>query len=784
MKQWHHTTCNLCAQNCGLEVLVENNRIVRSKGDKTNPRSQGYVCRKGTSIASYQHHDDRLTHPLKRTPQGFEKISWEQAITEISEKLKAVTQTHGPKSYAFLGGGGQGTHFEAAFGTALMKAIGSRYHYTSLAQELTGYFWAAGRVIGRQNRFTIPDEHHAEMLLAIGWNGMVSHQMPQAPNVLREFASNPEKLLVVIDPRKSETAKVANIHLALRPGTDALLTRAMIATIIQNGWENKEYLQRHCNGFESIRPWFEDFDVKAALKICELDSNEVEHVCRELSQRKWCMHTDLGVLMNRHSTMSSYLHMILLAVCGRIAVPGGNVIPGSLIPLGVHTDERDAKTWKTVKTGFPSLFGSFPPSVLPEEILNDHPDRIRAVIVSGTNPLRSWPDTKAYEQAFSKLELLVTMEVAMTETAQASDYVLPIRSAYEAWDTTFFTWNFPEIYFSMRKPLIEPDGELLETGEIFTRIADEMGLIPQLPQYLTKAAKLDKTTFAMALTRFFIGNKKAASMAPMILTKTLGQEMKSSHLAALWGLLLVSPDSFREHASRAGFTMPSWKDSVVSFLKNASLIQSVLTVRHPAIIAGLSPKVSQSNALFQALLDHPEGLWIGKVDPDKNMEEVRHSDKRLQLYVPEVEDWVQRINPDEEQKELEQNADFPMVLMAGQHMPMNANTLMRNPEWNRGKRDCVLSMNPQDAEKLALTDGEKVRIVTAGGDAEIEVQVTDFLRKGQASMPHGFGLSYKNKTYGVNVNSLTTATHRDPFAGTPLHRYVPCRVEKLANASA
>ena len=204
MAQWHKTGCVLCAQNCGLEVNVANNRMAKVRPDKSNPRSRGYACRKGLNVAHHQHHADRLTHPLKRTATGFERISWNQAIAEISQRLKTVVNQHGPRSYAYMGGGGQGCHFEAAFGRTLMKLLGSQYHYNAVAQELTGYFWACGRHIGRQSDFHIPDEANADMLLAVGWNGMESHQMPRAPLVLKAFSKDPDKLLVVIDPRLDE----------------------------------------------------------------------------------------------------------------------------------------------------------------------------------------------------------------------------------------------------------------------------------------------------------------------------------------------------------------------------------------------------------------------------------------------------------------------------------------------------------------------------------------------------------------------------------------------------
>ena len=605
----HKTGCVLCAQNCGLEVEVENNRIAKVRGDKDNPRSKGYLCRKGMNIAYHQHGRDRLTHPLKKVGGAFERISWDQAIEEISGKLKDIVGTHGPKSFAYMGGGGQGCHFDAAFGVRIMRALGSRYHYSALAQELTGIFWASGRFTGRQYLFTIPDEHRSDMLVAIGWNGMQSHQLPRAPLVLREFSKNPDKILVVIDPRRSETAEIADIHLAVRPGTDALLTRAMISIILQEGWQNKAYVEQYTAGFREIEPWFKDFDAKAAVKVCELDFEEVRKVCRLMTSRTWSMHTDLGVYMNRHSTVGSYLHLLLAALCGMLCVPGGNIIPGHLMPIGSHTDERDPKTWRTVATGFPALMGVFPPNVLPEEIMSGHPERVRAVLCCQSNPLRSYADTTAYEEAFGKLDLLVTCELAMTETAALSHYVLPALSAYESWDSTFFAWTFPEIYFQMRRPIVEPEGEPLYLSEIMVRLAGALGMIPAIPPSLANAASKDRLTFGMELMKFVQENPKAMGGMPFILAQTLGKTLGSPNLAALWGLLQTTPKSFRKAAVRAGF--------------------------NPGMLLG--------EELFQAILDHPEGLIVGKVDPNDNFSMLATEDGRVNIHILEMAEWVMSI---------------------------------------------------------------------------------------------------------------------------------------------
>ncbi|MBW1680814.1 MAG: molybdopterin-dependent oxidoreductase [Deltaproteobacteria bacterium] len=745
MTDWKKTSCAMCAQNCGLEVRVRDNRIVKVRPDRDNPRSEGYVCRKGLNIAYHQHHEDRLSHPLKRVGDRFEPISWDQAVEEIAERLQAIVKEHGPRSFAYMGGGGQGCNFEAAFGVRLLRGMGSRYHYSALAQELTGHFWAWGRATGRQYLFGLPDHHKTDVLLAMGWNGMMSHQMPQARRFLTKFAKDPDKVLVVVDPRRSETARIADIHLAVRPGTDALLTRAMIAIICREGWENREYIERHVHGYEEILPLFRDFDARAAVEVCELEYDQVREVCRLMATRKSSMHPDLGVFMNRHSTVTSCLGIILLAVCGRIGVPGGNVIPGYLMPIGSHSDERDPRTWRTVTTDFPAIMGTFPPNVMPEEILSDHPERLRAVLCSQSNPLRSYADTTAYEEAFGRLDLLVTCELAMTETAALSHYVLPARSAYESWDGTFFALTYPEVYFQARHPVLEPEGERLEVSQFLVRLADRLGLVPDVPDSLVEAARGDRLRFGAALMQYAQNEPRALGAMPFVLAKTLGRALGSANLAALWGLLQTVPASFHENAARAGFT----------------------------------PGPALGEEVFQALLDHPEGIWVGRCDEEKNLESLRTEHGRVDITYPEMREWIASITPEAEARALSADGEWPLVLMAGRHMDYNANTLMRDPAWNRGKRACTLAMNPRDAASLGLSDGRMVRVVTEAGEETIELEVTEATRSGMIVIPHGFGLLYQGRKYGANVNRLTKNTHRDPFAATPLHRYVPCRVEAL-----
>ena len=651
-----------------------------------------------------------------------------------------------------FGGGSLGCPSQGVFAVNVLRGLGSQYLYTSIAQELTGRYWADGKTLGNQNLHSTPHLDETDMLLTVGWNPMMSHGIPQARRKLKKYSKDPDKILVVVDPRLSETAKIADIHLAIRPGTDALFYRALISIILNEGWQDEEYIKKHVDGFEAICSFFTDFDARAALGICELDYDKVKEVCRLFTTRKSSHHSDLGVLMTRHSTLISYLENVLRAICGRIGVDGGNIFPvgpgGSGGRQRETPDEREARLWRTVTTDFPAITNVYPPNVMPEEILSDHPDRIRAVIVSTANPLRSYADTSVHEKAFQKLDLLVTVELSMTETAALSHYVLPARSGYESWDGGI-RGGYPKLFMQFRPPVVEPEGEQIEAGEVFVRLADRLGLIPEIPETLYQAADSgDRAAFGAALIDFMQSNPEVGRKIPYILAKTLGKQLGSVHLASFWGTLQNLSPSFHDMAERVDF----------------------------------QPGPGLGEEIFQAVQAHPEGLWIGEVDKDKwdHFQALATEDGRIHLNVPELVEWARDIDPEPEAKKLEKDKEkYPFIMSSGLHWDLNANTGMRNPDWNRGKRACAALMSPGDAEEFGFSDGQMVRVKTEAGEETIELQVTEKARSGYIMIPHGFGLVFQGKTFGANANRLAKNTHRDRIAATPLHRYIRCRIEAL-----
>lgn len=722
------TNCVLCANACGLEVTIEDNTIVKARGDKEHPQSEGYTCRKALQIKYHQHHADRLQYPLKKVGDHFERISWEQATSEIAERLGNIVSQHSPRSFALMGGGTVNCAAHGPFASGLLRAMGSQYRYNALAQELTGRFWVDGETYGNQSIQSSADTDNSDMVLMIGKNPMMSHHSSRARLVWKQFSKDPDKTLVVIDPRLTETAKLADIHLAIKPGTDALLLRAMISIVLTEGWQDQSFIDERTSGFEEVRYLFEDFDAEAAIAVCELDFTKVKEVCRLFTSRSSCHISDLGVLMSRHSTLVSYLENVFLAVTGRVTRSGGNLLPTGFGQRKQTSGSGQEEPWRTVATNFRQITGIYPPNVMPEEILNDHPNRLRAVIVSAANPLRSFADTTAYENAFSELELLVTVDIAMTETAAMSHYVLPARSAYEKWDGGSFM---------LRQPVIEPEGEQMEEGEIFTRIADELGLIPDIPTSLIEAADSgDRQKFNQSLTEYIQEVPEAGRRIPFILAKTLGRTLGSVHLASSWGRVRNLPAEMSEE-----------------------IFLSILIQTGGSAMPG-------ANADNDEFPDLPTG------------------DGRIQLDIQEMKPYLEQIDPVQEAEILQrEREEYPLIISSGRHFDFNANTLMRDPAWNKGKKVCTLIMHPVDAEEHQLVDQQMVKVITEAGEEVVELEIDPTTRKGYTMIPQGFGLVHQGKTSGANANRIAGSSHRDPIAGTPLHRYIPCRVQAYVEES-
>ena len=472
LTDWQQTACILCECNCGIEVELDGRRLARIRGDKAHPASQGYTCNKAFRLDHYQNGRHRLTTPLRRRPDGgFDEIDWDTAIREVAARLAEVRDTHGGESIFYYGGGGQGNHLGGAYSTALLRALGARYRSSALAQEKMGEGYVDAHIYGGHTR---GDFEHAEVAVFVGKNPWQSQSFPRARVTLREIARDPERALIVLDPVRTETAELADFHLRVRPGTDAWCLAALLGTLVQEALDDREFLAEHAHGAEDVRAALSDVPVSECAAACGVDEELIRAAAHRIAQAESVStFEDLGIQQGPHSALCSYLNKLVWLLTGNFGKPGAMHLHSWMAPLARY----DLREIRTPVTSSLVIGGLVPCNVIAEEILTDHPNRFRAMLVESSNPAHSLADSKRFREALAALDLTVVIDVAMTETARHADYVLPAASQYEKWEATFFNLEFPRNTFHLRQPLLEPLPGTLPEPEIHARIIRELGAI-------------------------------------------------------------------------------------------------------------------------------------------------------------------------------------------------------------------------------------------------------------------------------------------------------------------
>lgn len=743
---WRPTACILCECNCGIEVKLGGDggrRLTMFRGDKAHPVSRGYACEKPHRLDFYQHGRDRLTGPLRRRADGtFEPIDWDTAIHEVAERLARVRDEHGGASIFYYGGGGQGNHLPGAYATATRRALGSRYRSSALAQEKTGEFWVSDRMIGTHTR---GDFEHCEVGIFLGKNPWHSHSIQRARVTLKALSKDPDRCLIVIDPRRTKTAALADIHLQVRPGTDAWLLAAMVAILVQDDELDRDFLADHAVGLDEMTAHFEDVPVAEYCARCGVDEALVRRAtARIAAAESVASFEDLGVQMNRHSTLVSYLHRLLWLLTGNFAKPGTHYVPSPLVNIAGGASSR-----RSPVAGARIVGGMVPCNVIAEEILTDHPERYRAMIVEAANPAHSLADGPKMRQALGALDTLVVIDVAMSETAQLADYVLPASSQFEKAEATFFNFEFPGNYFHLRPRLFEPLEGTLPEAEIHARLCEALGAITDddlAP--LREAAAVGRQAYAQAFMARVMTDPKLAHQAPVVLYRTLGPTLPDElrEGAVLFGLAFRYAMQFGPQLQRAGFA------------------------GHPGQMAA---------SLFEAILDQPSGLVFAVDEWSEVVGRLGTPDGKIHLALDDLLAEADELNTPPDELE----GAYPFVLSAGERRAFTANTIIRDPSWRTKDAAGALRMSPTDAERLGVRDGARVRLVTRRGAAEVDVSVSETMQAGHLSLPNGLGVDYSGgQRMGVAPNELTRVEDRDPFVGTPWHKFVPARVERIAAA--
>jgi formate dehydrogenase len=480
---------------------------------------------------------------------------------------------------------------------------------------------------------------------------------------------------------------------------------------------------------------FAAVDVAQYAAWCGVDEELIRAAARRIARAESVSaFEDLGVQQSPNSTLCSYVQRMLWILTGNFGNTGGMHMHTFFVNLF-----RDAKVRRTPVTGARVIGGLVPCNVIPEEILTDHPDRFRAMIVESSNPAHSLADTKRFAEAFEALELVVVIDVAMTETARHADYVLPAASQYEKPEATFFNFEFPENTYHLRHPLMDPLPGTLPEAEIWSRLVKALNVVDDAELAPLRAAARDGLqAYGQAFVKAGTENPALSSFAPYVLYETLGPALPDglAAAAALWGLAHRCALTYTDAVRRAGH--------------------------------------ADGNELFEAILSSPSGVVFARDEYGDDFARIIHPDKRIALELPEMLAELAKLGDGPVLRTSEQ---FPIVLSVGERRSFTANDIFRDPTWRKQDADGRLRLSGEDAARVGLFDGERARITTARGSAEAVVEVSDAMQAGHASLPNGFGLEHAGTVTGVAPNSLTSSDWRDEFAGTPWHKHVPARLE-------
>ncbi|HZY02789.1 MAG TPA: molybdopterin-dependent oxidoreductase [Anaeromyxobacteraceae bacterium] len=740
---WKLTACILCECNCGLEVQLggEGGRhLTRIRGDDAHPASRGYACEKAHRLDHYQHGPDRLTAPLRRRADGsFEAIDWDTAIREVAARLAKVRDTWGGESIFYYGGGGQGNHLPGAYATATRRALGSRYRSSALAQEKTGEFWVGDRMMGTVTR---ADFEHCQVAFFLGKNPWHSHSIARARVTLKEIARDPARTLVVVDPRRTETAALADIHLRVRPGTDAWLLAALVRVVLEEDLVAGGFIGAHAVGLDEVRAAFQGVSVARCSEASGVDEALVRRTARLLAQaRSVASFEDLGVQMNRYSTLVSYLHHLLIALTGNLGKPGSHYVPTTLVSLFGGESSRQSPV-----AGARIVAGLVPCNVIADEILTDHRRRYRAMLVEAANPAHSLAESPRFREALRALDTVVVIDVAMTETAREAHYVLPAATQFEKAEATFFNFDFPQNVFQLRPRLMPPLPGSLPEAEIHARLCEALGAVTAADLApLREAAARGRLAYGEALLERMMGDPRLAAQAPVLLYRTLPLPEEHKEGAVLLGLALKAAMEHPVPLARAGFA---------------------------------GAPLEAANALFDAMLERRSGLVFAVDEWAEVLGRLGTPDGKVHLALPdllgELAEAIAAGPP-------RPDPAFPFVLTAGERRAFTANTILRDPAWRKADAAGALRMSPGDATALGVVTGDRVRLATRAGARDVVVEVSETMQRGHLALPNGLGLTLEGgSTTGLPPNELTRVADRDPWVGTPWHKHVPARVERVA----
>lgn len=500
VRQTHYRTCNLCEAMCGIAIEVENQQIISIKGDKDDPFSKGHICPKATALQDIYQDPNRLKYPVRRTANGWERISWEEAFTEVISKIKAVQAAHGRDAVGvYLGNPIVHNLGSALFVPPFVRSLRTKNRFSATSVDQLPHHFAAYFMFGHQLLLPIPDIDRTQYFLILGANPAASNgSLMTAAGVADRIKAIRKRggKVVLIDPRRTETAALVDEHHFIKPGTDALLLLALINVLFAENRVDPSHLTTFTDGIETLREVTAEFTPEMVHEHIGISAGTIRHIARAFADAESAVcYGRVGVSMQAFGGLAQWLINCINILTGNFDRSGGAMFTTPAVDVvGLTTltgQVGNYGRWKSRVRQLPAFGGELPASAMAEEMLTEGEGKIRAMITIAGNPVLSTPNGAQLEQALENLDFMVAIDIYINETTRHAHIILPPTTGLE---TSHYDIAFH--YLAVRntakfsEALFEPEADQMHDWQILKALRDGMEEIDsrQLPR---SAAKLD-----------------------------------------------------------------------------------------------------------------------------------------------------------------------------------------------------------------------------------------------------------------------------------------------------
>lgn len=492
----HYRTCSLCEAMCGVEIKTENNKIISIKGDKDDPFSRGYICPKATALQDLHEDPDRLRTPIERTASGWKEITWEEAFTKTANKLRAIQQKHGRDAVGtYLGNPNVHNMGSMLFGKELLRALRTKNKFSATSVDQLPHHLVSHLLFGHQLMIPVPDIDRTEHFIIIGGNPVASNgsimSAPDIKNRLKAIKKRSGKV-IVIDPRRSETAEVADEHHFIKPGTDALLLLAMLNTVFEEKLCSPGKLKNSIDKLYALQPVVKPYTAERVAPLTGISAQSIRQLVREFCVAETAVcYGRMGCSVQQFGTLTQYLIMMFNILTGRLDTPGGMMFTNPAADILPQSGKGHIGKIKSRVRGLTGFGGELPVSVLAEEILTEGEGQIKAMVLAAGNPVLSTPNGVQLDKAFNQLEFMVAIDFYRNESNRHADIILPPVGALERehYDIVFHTLAVRNTA-KYSEALFAPAPGAKHDWQIFLELAYRLNDKPTLKDTISHKAKM------------------------------------------------------------------------------------------------------------------------------------------------------------------------------------------------------------------------------------------------------------------------------------------------------